>query len=521
LFTTAVDEFDVIKFLLVLVMWGCFLFGMAHYMSIFAFGILSRKLMRRRRASTRSAARYEAQRNSALPGVTIIMPAYNEEVVIVDTVTSALGMEYANLEICVVSDGSKDRTVEVLVEAFKMERTAVPPIAGPLHAADIRAMYRTHGDSRLVVVDKAAAGSKGDALNCGLNVATKEWIVVMDGDELVEPDALLRCMTEVMHTEGNVVAVGVSLLPTNECDVADGRVTLPRVAKNPVVGFQLVEYMSAFIMSRPGMAEIDSMPIVSGGFGVFRRNLLLEVGGYPHPHLGEDLEVVVRLHRLCRDKGEPYRVLQVPDAIVWTEFPPNLQILKRQRMRWHRGLRQVVMEHLDVLGKRKYGTFGTIGLGVMFFFEWCAPFIEVIGYVLAIGLAILDPSSAGNGIGLMVATQVLGILITTTSVWTATHFLGVYKSWKDTARLLMYAVVGQFGFRQLTLYWRMRSLSKKNNGWGTMTRVGHGGAKPAATAVPAIPAPATPAAAPVPTAPAPTAPASVSPAPALVGASTH
>jgi hypothetical protein len=157
----------------------------------------------------------------------------------------------------------------------------------------------------------------------------------------------------------------------------------------------------------------------------------------------------------------------------------------------------------------------------MFFFEWCAPFIEVIGYVLAIGLAILDPSSAGNGIGLMVATQVLGILITTTSVWTATHFLGVYKSWKDTARLLMYAVVGQFGFRQLTLYWRMRSLSKKNNGWGTMTRVGHGGAKPAATAVPAIPAPATPAAAPVPTAPAPTAPASVSPAPALVGASTH
>jgi cellulose synthase/poly-beta-1,6-N-acetylglucosamine synthase-like glycosyltransferase len=513
----------VIKFLLVVVMWGCFLFGMAHYMSIFAFGILSRKLMRRRRASTRSAARYEAQRSSSLPGVTIIMPAYNEEVVIVDTVTSALGMEYANLEICVVSDGSKDRTVEVLVEAFNMERTAVPPIAGPLHAADIRAMYRTHGDSRLVVVDKAAAGSKGDALNCGLNVATKDWIVVMDGDELVEPDALLRCMTEVMHTEGNVVAVGVSLLPTNECDVADGRVTLPRVAKNPVVGFQLVEYMSAFIMSRPGMAEIDSMPIVSGGFGVFKRNLLLEVGGYPHPHLGEDLEVVVRLHRLCREKGEPYRVLQVPDAIVWTEFPPNLQILKRQRMRWHRGLRQVVMEHLDVLGKRKYGTFGTIGLGVMFFFEWCAPFIEVIGYVLAIGLAILDPASAANGIGLMVATQVLGILITTTSVWTATHFLGVYKSWKDTARLLMYAVVGQFGFRQLTLYWRMRSLSKKNTGWGTMTRVGHGGAKPKpAAAPPANPTSAvtTPAGVVSPGS-TPTCEMPASKAPVLVGSSTN
>jgi hypothetical protein len=157
----------------------------------------------------------------------------------------------------------------------------------------------------------------------------------------------------------------------------------------------------------------------------------------------------------------------------------------------------------------------------MFFFEWCAPFIEVIGYALAIGLAILDPASAGNGIGLMVATQVLGILITTTSVWTATHFLGVYKSWKDTARLLMYAVVGQFGFRQLTLYWRMRSLSKKNTGWGTMTRVGHGGAKPAA-APPANPTSAvtTPASVVSPGS-TPTCETPASQAPVLVGSSTH
>jgi cellulose synthase/poly-beta-1,6-N-acetylglucosamine synthase-like glycosyltransferase len=475
-----------IRFGLNVLMWGCMLFGISHYLSIFAFGVLSRRYMRGRRASTRAVARHEVLNSSAIPGVTIIMPAYNEEVVIVDTVTSALAMSYANLEICVVSDGSKDRTVEVLVEAFNMVETVIPPIAGPLHAAPIRAIYRTHGDSRLVVVDKAAAGSKGDALNCGLNVATKEWVVVMDGDELVEPDALLRCMTEVMHTNDHVIAVGVSLLPTNECDVENGRVTLPRVAKNPVVGFQLVEYLSAFIMSRPGMAAIDAMPIVSGGFGVFRRQSLLDVGGYPHPHLGEDLEVVVRMHRACREKGESYRVLQVPDAIVWTEFPPNLKILKRQRMRWHRGLRQVIKAHRSVLGRRKYGRFGSIGLGVMYFFEWVAPFIEVIGYSLAIVLAIIYPETAGNSIGLMVATQVLGIFITTSSVWTATHFLGVYKSWKDTARLLMYAVVGQFGFRQLTLYWRMRSLSKKNNGWGTMTRVGHG-AKAAAGA----PAPVT------------------------------
>ncbi len=469
-------------------MWSCFIFGIAHYLSIYAFGILSRRLLRRRRASVRVVARDEVLHSSAIPGVTIIMPAYNEEVVIVETVRSALAMSYNNLEIMVVSDGSKDRTVEFLVDAFDMEQSVAPANPGPLRSKEIRAVYRTRGDSRLVVVDKFAAGSKGDALNCGLNMATKEWVVVMDGDELVEPDALLRCMTEVMHTDKYVIGVGVSLLPTNECDVEAGRVTVPRVARNPVVGFQLVEYLSAFVLSRPGMAEIDSMPIVSGGFGVFRRQELINVGGYPHPHLGEDLEVVVRMHRRCREAGIPYTVLQVPDAIVWTEFPPNLKILRRQRMRWHRGLRQVIQAHRGVLLKGRYGSFGRIGMGVMFLFEWLAPFAEVTGYALALLLLLLDSKSAGNGIALMVATQVLGILITTSSVWTATRFLGVYKSWKDTARLLMYAVGGQFGFRQLTLYWRMRSLSKKNATWGTMTRVGHGAQagkpQPAPPAVP-------------------------------------
>ncbi len=453
-------------------MWVCLLFGILHYVSIFGFGVLSRRSLRQNRASSRAGARDVALR-AKLPGVSIMMPAYNEAVVIVEAVRSALSMNYEDIEVIVINDGSSDATIQVLVDAFGLTAAPSPPAPGPIPCQPVRDLYRSRTDDRLVVVDKERAGSKGDGVNCGVNLSTKEWVVVMDGDELVDPDALLRCMTQMKYTPGEVGAIGVTLLPTNECDVSRGRVLTPRVARNPIVGFQIVEYLSAFVMSRPGMAAIGAMPIISGGFGVFRRSEIVGIGGFPHPHLGEDLEIVVRLRRKWKENGKDYKAIQVTDAIVWTEFPSTIASLQRQRMRWHRGLRQVLSAHSDAIGRPRYGTFGTVGLMVMFLFEWVAPFMEVFGLASLLLLALVDASRVSRGIGLLVASQVLGVLITTSSVWTATHHLGVYRSWKDTARLLGYAVFSQFGFRQLTLFWRMRSLSKKKQEWGAMARVGY------------------------------------------------
>ncbi len=441
--------------------------------SAFSFSDFSADVFFVRTAHPHALGARDVAFRARLPGVTILMPAYNEEVVIVEAVRSALSMNYENIEVIVINDGSSDATVQVLVDAFGMSAAPKPPVGGPLHCEAINALYRSRSDDRLVVVDKARAGSKGDGLNCGVNLATKEWVVVMDGDELVDPEALLRCMTQMLYTPGEVGAIGVTLLPTNECEVSRGRVLTPRIPKNPVVGFQVVEYLSAFVMSRPGMAAIGAMPIISGGFGVFRRAELVGIGGFPHPHLGEDLEIVVRLRRRWKENGKDYKAIQVTDAIVWTEFPSTLDSLERQRMRWHRGLRQVLSGHRDAIGRPRYGTFGTVGLVVMFLFEWIAPFVEVAGYAFALILAVVDWHRLSRGLGLFVTTQILGVLITTSSVWTATNHLDVYRSWKDTARLLLYAVVSQFGFRQLTLYWRMKSLSKKKQEWGAMARVGY------------------------------------------------
>ncbi len=219
-------------------------------------------------------------------------------------------------------------------------------------------MWRSRTEPRLLVVDKDPSGAKADGSNCAINFSTKPWVAVMDADELVDPTAVLRCMAQATYTPGNVVAVGVTLLPTNECEIIDRRVVRSMVARNPWVGLQTIEYLGAFCISRPGMSEIGAMPIVSGGFGLFRRDVLLAVGGYEHGSLGEDLDLVVRIHRHHLEREIPYRIIQVPEAVVWTEFPPNRAVLRRQRIRWHRGLRQVMDAHRVVVGRPRYGALG-------------------------------------------------------------------------------------------------------------------------------------------------------------------
>jgi cellulose synthase/poly-beta-1,6-N-acetylglucosamine synthase-like glycosyltransferase len=446
-----------------------------YYCSVLVFGVVSQKMLRSRRPSTRLAER-ELAKQGSMPGVTMIMPAYNEEVVIVETVKSALAMNYPNIEVVVVSDGSKDNTIGVLVEAFGLVRHD-SPAPGPIETKEIFGVYRSN-EVPVVVIDKGPSGAKADGSNCGLNFARHPWVAIMDADELVDPDAVLRCMVDVLHHPGNVVGVGVTLLPTNGADVEQGLVLSAPVSNNYWVGCQLIEYLTGFLMAKPGMSQMGAMPNISGGFGMYRREVLQAIGGYTHGHMGEDMDLVLRVHRYFLDRKEQYNMIQVPEAIVWTEFPQTKAVLRRQRIRWHRGLRQVLQGANEMIARPRYGRFGMVTLPFQFLFEWVAVPLEAIGLILMLGMGLFGKLNWGSTISLALACQGLSLMTTITAVIGSDRYLEQYRNKGDMYRLIKFALLSQVGFRQLTLWWRIRSLFKGSTAWGEMPRIGY--AKPAA-----------------------------------------
>lgn len=454
---------------------GCFLYGMAHYAFVAMWSGLSNRAIGPRPTVLQATARLrdrDRARHPDQPGVTIVMPMFNESALIVDTVGAVLRSSYREIEVMVVNDGSTDNSLELLTEHYGLVALPGPLPPQPVRTKPVHTIYRSRVDPRLVVVDKDNGGSKADSSNAAINFASKPWMVIMDADELVPPDAVGLVMNTIMSTPGNVVGAGVSLLPSNNCVVDGGTILDDSVSWNYWLGCQTVEYATAFCLSRPGMAHIGALPIVSGGFGVYRADVLRRVGGYSHPHLGEDLDVLVRIHRMLRDAGEDYTVVQVPDAVIFTEFPDSRAILRRQRVRWHRGLRQVVHANRDLVGNRRYGTFGTLGMTMMYGFEWVAPFIEGAGYVIyAVALAarLIDPQAAA---AMILLSQTVGTLITTGAVGMSVARLDWYRRRSDVMKLLVFAVASQWGYRQLTLVWRLRSLVGKHTGWGAMPRAG-------------------------------------------------
>jgi cellulose synthase/poly-beta-1,6-N-acetylglucosamine synthase-like glycosyltransferase len=462
-------------------------YSTVYYLAVLTVSIVSLRELARERPS-KSAYERDIVRDR-LPGISVLMPAYNEEVVIVETVHSALGSDYPKLEVIVVSDGSKDRTVAVLVEEFGLTRHDPPP-PGPIKTKAVRAVYR-HPTLSLVVVDKDPSGAKADGVNCGINLAQHDWIVIMDGDEIAEPDALLRTMVDVVNSPVRVVGAGISLLPANGMTVEQGRVIEAPVPMNYWVGCQLIEYVASFLLSKPGMSVLGAMPNISGGFGVYDRNVVLAVGGLAHPHLGEDMDLVMRVHRYFLERGESYTMLEVPEAIVWTEFPSTLKVLKRQRMRWHRGLKQVLKSNQAMIFRPRYGRLGMLTLPFLLLFEWVAVPLESLGIVMLFILAVSGGLNGNAAIGLFSACQMLGTLITFSAVFAADKYLGQYRKRGDLVRLLYFAVLSQFGFRQLTLLWRLMSLRKAEHVWGEMTRTGYArkpGAMPTVTAPGSAPA---------------------------------
>jgi cellulose synthase/poly-beta-1,6-N-acetylglucosamine synthase-like glycosyltransferase len=425
----------------------------------------------------------------AQPPVSVLVPAYNEAATIVESVRAFLTLLYPRHEVVVVNDGSRDETMQRLVEAFDLYE--VPPaIRRTLGTKPVRAYYRSRCHAKLLVLDKENGG-KADALNAALDAARYPYVLACDADTIVEPDALLR-LARPLLLETNVAAVSGTIRVANACRVENGRVTQSRVARRWLPGLQTVEYLRAFLFGRLGWNRLGGNLIVSGAFGLFRREYLLAIGGYDTKSVTEDMELCVRLRRhLCDNKIAAVMPF-VPDPVAWTEVPESLAVLGRQRARWHRGLIATLVRHRDVLFRPRYGTMGLLAMPFFLFGEMLAPVIELLGLVVALvgwGTGVLSGRPAVTF--LLVAMLYGGILSVSALVLEAASFRR-YGEWRSLLRLVLFALAEPFGYRQVTVWFRLKAFvqyARGDHAWGAMTRTGF---RTSSTA-PSTPAPAAPA----------------------------
>lgn len=414
--------------------------------------------------------------------ITLICPVYNEEAGVVASVNSLISLRYPDFQVVVVNDGSRDSTLDRLVAAFKLKpsRRVVRHL---LATQEVLGIYESTYVPNLVVVDKANGG-KADALNCGINLARFPLVCCMDGDSLLENDALLRIARPFMDRP-DLVASGGVVRPLNGCKVTPMGIRGIHLPDSWLARFQIVEYLRAFLFARVGLASVDSMFIVSGAFGVFRREMLVAAGGFETATIGEDFELVVRLHRHLRQQKRPYHITLVPDPVCWTEVPEDLQGLGRQRNRWQRGLLETLWRHRGMCFNPRYGRIGIFSVPYFLFFEALAPVIEAGGYLL-FGWSLWTHSISGPfAILFIYVALLLGVLNSVMSVVIQEISGHRYQGLKAWSILIFAALAENFGYRQLTVWWRLKGTLdwiRGKEGWGRQNRKGIGSGPPPAPA---------------------------------------
>ena len=453
-----------------------------NYVFIFYFVLLNGSYLVMSVVAVRTLARY-ARRQRLLhlheqaaagtaPPIAIIAPMYNEEEVCAVAVRSLLGLRYPSYGVILVNDGSTDNTVERLLDVFDFVPVDIMPTSN-LPTAPVRAVYRSSTQRRLWLIDKENGG-KADALNAGINYCRAPLFCAIDADTLLESDGLLRVVQPFLE-DSDVIASGGIVRIVNNCTVASGQVVDVRLPTSELARLQVTEYLRAFLSGRVAWDVLKMVVIISGAFGLFRRSVVVDAGGFNTDTIGEDMELVVRLHRHCREKGIPYKIRFVPDPVAWTEAPETLQVLGRQRDRWQRGMAQVLVANIRMLFNPKYGRIGMIALPYFFIFELLGPILEIVGYTLFAFSLVIGALSAPVALAFWMVAFVLGVALSVSAVTLEELSFRRYGSYRDILSLFRLAVTENFGYRQLNTFWRVKGLwsfARGNTSWGEMTRKG-------------------------------------------------
>lgn len=403
--------------------------------------------------------------------ISVIVPAYNESLTIVDNVWGFLNIDYPEYEIIVVNDGSSDDSLNVLKKAFRLipiEHT----YSKSLNTEPIRQVYYSLDHPQLMVVDKENGG-KADAINTGINVSRYPLFCVVDADSILEKNALKQICLPFIESQEEIVAVGGIIRIINGCTIGNGQVKTVGIPSNHWARLQTIEYLRAFLFGRVIWSEINSLLIIAGAFSVFKKTAVVEVGGFLTNTVGEDMEITVHLHRYRYEHNKKWSLKFIPNPVCWTQAPEDIGTLKKQRNRWHRGLAETLWRHRRMFFNPKYGRVGLLGMPYFVFAELLSPIFELVGLIL---IPILY---FGDKLNIWYVLVNFGVLFLYSQIISATALLleefsyQRYKSLKELLLLFSFSFLEGLYFRFMNSWWKFQAFFEfrsKKHSWGEMQR---------------------------------------------------
>jgi cellulose synthase/poly-beta-1,6-N-acetylglucosamine synthase-like glycosyltransferase len=396
--------------------------------------------------------------------ISLVVPAYNESRSIVTSIKALLQLEYPDFEVVVVNDGSTDDTLEKLIAGFQLYpypeayRKQVP-------CRPVRATYRSARYRNLRVVSKENGGSKADAANAGVNICRNPLVAVVDADGVLQRNSLTLAVRPFLDNP-ETVAAGGAIRIANGCTLREGFLEQVALPRNPLALMQVIEYLRSFLFGRMGWEPLGAVLIVSGAFGVFRRTTLIEVGGFNPQAVGEDMEIIVRIHRIMKQQRRRYHIGFIPDPVCWTDAPESLKDLASQRIRWHHGLGQALMLNKSLMLNPRGGTVSWLAIPFYVLFELLGPVIEATGFVFFLAGTIFGLIAWPEAAVFLVLALSLGMLLSICAIMLEEFSFPMYRKPSELALLYAAALLENFGYRQLTVWWRLKGFFR----WATRRR---------------------------------------------------
>ncbi len=408
------------------------------------------------------------------PSISLIAPAYNEGLTIVANVRSLLSVHYANYEVILVNDGSKDDSMGKLIAAYQLEPVDFA-VNERIVCNEIKGVYKSRNIAfkKLIVVDKVNGG-KSDALNAGINISTKSLIACIDVDCVLEQDALLKMVKPFLENP-DVIATGGVIRIANSCEIQDGRMINVEVPDKFLPRVQVMEYIRAFLLGRIAWSKVNGLLLISGAFGLFDKEVVIKAGGYNHHTVGEDMELVVRMRRYMAEINQKAVVAYIPDPLCWTEAPETIKIFGRQRNRWTRGTAETLWLHKKMFFNPRFGIIGMISYPYWLFFEWMAPFVEASGLLYFILLALLGYANWPFFFTLLGVVYSFAVTYSMIAILAEELTYHQYNKKEHIRKLVFTALFEPFFYHPLTVWYALQGnfdLIMGKSSWGEMVRKG-------------------------------------------------